>query len=97
MGEDSWFTINRLQLDVGFLQHPVREWETQASYVASTNNVAAVNVVNDCAERGVKLSSDFTDTARSDEHFQNVLQVVENDRKNAPNLRCKRTKHNSTE
>jgi len=56
----------------------------------SAKNVAAVNVVNDCAERGVKLASDFVDTARSVEHFQNVLQVVEKDRKDAPNLRRKR-------
>ncbi|KAG0720893.1 hypothetical protein GWK47_047528 [Chionoecetes opilio] len=33
------------------------------------------------------LSSDFVDTARSDGHFQNVLQVVEEDRKSATNLR----------
>jgi len=52
----------------------------------SAKNVAAVNVVNDCAERGVKLASDFVDTARSVEHFQNVLQVVEKDRKDAPNF-----------
>ena len=39
----------------------------------------AINVVNDAAVRGVKLATDFVDTARSDKHFQNILQVVEND------------------
>ena len=34
-----------------------------------------------CAERSVKLSSDFLSTAKSEEHHQNVLQVVEQDRK----------------
>ena len=80
VGVDSWFTI--------YL--PVNDWETNAAYMASVDNIAAVNVVNDCAERGVKLSSDFIDTARSDEHFQNVLQVMEDDRKAAPNVRRKR-------
>ena len=67
------------------------------AYLNSAKNVAAVNVVNDCAERGVKLASDFVETARSDEHFQNVLQVVEKDRKDAPNLRRKRSNRNVEE
>ena len=76
VGVDSWFTIHLLQLDVSFLHLPVSEWEFDAAYIASAANVAAVNMAND-----------FLDAARSDEHFQNVLQVVEQDRQAAPNLR----------
>ena len=76
VGVDSWFTIHLLQLDVSFLHLPVSEWESDAAYIASAANVAAVNVVNDGAERGTKLSTDFVDAARSDQHFQNVLPVV---------------------
>ena len=47
----------------------------------------AVNVVNDAAERGVKLSTDFLSAARLEEQYQNVLQVVEKERKKRPNLR----------
>jgi len=47
---------------------------------------AVVNAVNDCAKTGVKLASDFVCTARSDEHIQNVAQVVEKDYKDAPNF-----------
>jgi len=75
-GVDSWFTIHLLQLDVSFLHLPVSEWEFDAAYIASAANVAAVNMAND-----------FLDAAQSDEHFQNVLQVVEQDRQAAPNLR----------
>ena len=78
-GVDSWFTIHLLQLDVSLLHLPVSEWESDAAYIASAANVAAVNVANDGTERGIKLSTDFLDAARSDEHFQNVLQVVEQD------------------
>ena len=85
-GVDSWFTIHLLQLDVSLLHLPVSEWESDAAYIASAANVAAVNVVNDGAERGIKLSTDFLDAARSDEHLQNVLQVVEQDHQAAPNL-----------
>ena len=87
---DSWFTIHRLQIDSSFLRLPVIEWETSDAYLASAVNVKAINVVNDAAERGVKLSTDFLDTARSDKHFQNVLQVVEQARKKTPNLRLKK-------
>ena len=89
VGVDSWFTIYRLQLDVSFLKLPVNVWKTNAAYMACVDNIAAVNVVNDCAERGVKLSSDFIDTARSDEHFQRVLKVMEDDRKAASIVRHK--------
>ncbi len=48
-------------------------------------------MVNDCAERGVKLTSDFVAVARKEQHLQNVLQAVEHDRNQQPNLRrCKR-------
>lgn len=33
------------------------------------------------AECGVELATDFFDTAWSDQHFQNILQVVEYDSK----------------
>lgn len=45
------------------------------------------NVTNDCGERRLKLSADFTGAAKTEEHFQNVIQVVEADRKERPNLR----------
>ena len=46
--------------------------------------------VNDTAERGVKLATNFVDTTRSHKHLQNILQVVENDRQRNPNLRVKK-------
>jgi hypothetical protein len=90
VGVDSWFTFYRLQINGSFLQLPVAEWGTSEAYLASAENVKAVNVINDAAERGVKLSTDFVDTARSDEHFQNVLQVVGQDRSKRPNLRVQK-------
>jgi len=82
---DSWLTMFRLQINGSFLHLPVTVWDTNDAYLFSAENVKAINVVNDAAERGVKLATDFVDTARSDKHYQNILQVVENDRKNNPN------------
>ena len=46
------------------------------------NKIDVINVINDRVWIGVKLSAPFTDNAKSEEHFQNVLRVVETDRKN---------------
>jgi hypothetical protein len=87
VGVDSWFMFNLLHLESDFLIVDVDQWTEVPSFVSSKSKIDAINVINDCAERGVKLSSDFLTGARSEEHFQNILQVVETDRKNKPNLR----------
>ena len=86
-GKDSWFTMHTLQLDDSFLADSVDTWPQSPAFQTSAVNVRAINVVNDAAERGVKLSSDYLLAARSDEHYQNILQVVEQDRRMKPNLR----------
>ena len=92
-GPDSWFTFHILQLNSEFLTYDVADWLQLAAYQASAVNLEALNIINDCAERGVKLSSDFISSAKGEEHYQNVLQVVEQDRKETPNVRkCKRSK-----
>lgn len=91
VNEDSWFTLHILQINTNFLTEDVHDWSNSPAYQDSSDNVRAINVINDCAERGVKLSSDFLDAARSEEHYQNVLQVVEQDRRNMPNLRKRKS------
>ena len=49
-------------------------------------------MVNDSAEREVKLTSDFLNTARKEEQFQSVLQVVEKSRKDTPDQRKRKIK-----
>ena len=87
VGTDSWFLFHILQLDPQFLTEDVTNRSESTSYQTSLTNLQALNVVNDCAERGVKLNSDFLSSARVEEHYQNVLQVAEHDRKQQPNLR----------
>ena len=70
----------RLQINSSFFHLPIAEWRnTNDAYWVSAENVKAINVVNDAAERDVKLATDSVDTAQSDKHFQNILRVVEND------------------
>ena len=87
VGPDSWFTFHILQLNPEFLTADVADWPQLAAYQSSVVNLQALNVINDCAERCVKLFSDFLSSAKGEEHYQNVLQVVEQDRKQIPSLR----------
>ena len=68
---------------------PVIEWEENEFYLNAKNVVKNFRIVNDSAERGVKLGNDFIDSAKLEDRYQNVLQVVENDRKRIPNQRNK--------
>ena len=49
--------------------------------------VKTLPVVNDGAERGVKISQKYLEDARKEEVYQNILQVAENDIKLVPNQR----------
>ena len=42
--------------------------------------VKTLPVVNDGAERGVKISQKYLEDARKEEVYQNILQVAENDK-----------------
>ena len=76
-----------LGLDLNFLEHNVDSWEELSSYQEALKAVKHLKVVNDAAERGVKLTADFMGVAKKEEKFQKILQMVENDRKLVPNQR----------
>ena len=65
-----------------------------ATYQASAVDLYALNVISDSTEHGIKLSSDLLSSAKGDKHYQNVLQVVEQDRKQMPNLRKRKRVEN---
>ena len=62
------------------------------AYIKATERMSNINVINDSAERGVKLAQDYLKAAKGEEHYHNVLQVVEASRDSRPSLR-KRKKH----
>ena len=45
VGADPWFTFYHLQITSSFLRLSVAEWQTSEAYLASAQNVTAVNVV----------------------------------------------------
>ena len=86
-GPDSWAFFKLLKLDPAFLKAPPQTWNTNASYIRAQQVVENLAVVNDAAERGVKLASDFLPGVQKESSFQKILQVVENDRNSKPSQR----------
>ena len=78
---DSWWVMNVLNLSCRvsyyLIDKDIEQWEEDNAYIESKKTVCLMNVVNDPAERAVKLTADFVGAARGEEHFQNILQVVE--------------------
>ena len=90
IGPDSigFFTI--LGLDTDFLEESVKDWAASPTYQAAKAAVKNLPVVNDAAERGVKITSDFLDSARNEERFQTDRRKVPNQRKR--HMRVKKSK-----
>ena len=97
INEDSCFFFKALKLDsqTDFLAKDVTEWDDNPYFIACHNVVRMLKVVNDAAERGVKLGYDYLPLAKGEERYQNVLQTVECSYKQCPDLRRK-TKHNNS-
>ena len=84
-----------LGIETEFLNLPVDEWKAAPSYILACDIIKNIRTVNDMAERGVKLASDFISAAKIESRYQNVLQVVENERVRLPNQRKRKKISNS--
>ena len=87
VGEDSWSIFSVMKLNYGFLSKPVEYWPKDAGYLEAKLIINNLSVVNDGAERGVKLAYDYIGSSKKEDNFQNILQTVENDRRLIPNQR----------
>ena len=91
MGNDSWMFFKILKLDSSFLPQPIDTWKKNPAFVDAKIIIDHNKVVNDAAERGVKLAQDFQRATPKEKRYQNVLQVVENSRKLIPDQRISKT------
>ena len=87
VGPASWLLFKCLKIDTSFLETPSSQWHQDPAFTRGMEIIENLSVTNDAAERGVKLSHDFMDSAKGEQTYQNILQVVENHRKNIPNQR----------
>ncbi|KZR98210.1 Cc8K15.2-like protein [Daphnia magna] len=83
IGPNSWLLFHVMRLHASqtdWLQLPLKYWEWMTDYREIRDFVRQLEVVNDCAERGIKLISDFKDICQSEERQAFLFQVVENHR-----------------
>jgi len=58
--------FKRFGLSTNFLKMDPSEWNTQNDYIHGQQTIRSLKVVNDTAERGVKLMEEFNDKITKD-------------------------------
>ena len=87
IGPESYLLFERLNIDVEWLTKPVDQWDLDPDYQLAHKFVRTVKVVNDAAERGIKLISDFATSITTDlEQRAALLQGVERHRRDFPDF-----------
>ena len=95
-GPNSYMLFNILGTDSDWLHLSPEEWKESSQYREMEEYVRTVKVVNDLAERGIKLISDYSQILTKDNQTRvTLLQGVEMSRKIHPNFK-KSTLNNNT-
>ena len=72
-------------MSADWLALPPAPWDTDPDYIEFRKFVRTVKVTNDCAERGVKLATDYSKSLTKDSQERSkIYQVVEADRRAKP-------------
>lgn len=75
-----------MSIDDSFLATPPNTWKENEGYIDGLRKIKNIRVVNDCAERGIALVSNFNGSVTNQQDQQEyLLQVVEQHRKVFPN------------
>lgn len=82
--------LSRLQIDDSFLQEDVSSWGDNPTFLEARRRISRLKVVNDTAERAVKLMQDFNRLITAEEEQkQFLLRCVQEHRNLYPD--CKKT------
>ena len=85
---DSWQLFKILKISPDWLALPPAEWDSNPDYMEFRNFVRQVKVINDCAERGVKLATDYSKSLTKDSQERSkIYQVVEAERRAKPDAK----------
>lgn len=74
-------------IDRSFLNVDPNLWEKNESYIRAQHAAELIPVVNDAAERSIAMYQQYKDRAKDKTHRDNLLQVVEQERKKFKSLR----------
>ena len=78
---ESYKFFDILGLDCSWLEKNPDKWEEDESYLVAREFVTTVKVVNDTAERGVKMAEDYaTILTKDDDMRAMIMQGVEQNR-----------------
>ncbi len=84
VGPRSWLVFELLGLkneSLDWMMVPLCYWEKMFGYSKIEEIIRGIEVVNDCAERAVKLITDFKDVCVNVEEQQSLFQLIEDHRK----------------
>jgi hypothetical protein len=88
IGKQSWLLFQLLEITPDWLKLSPSQWHSDDMYHKAATVVKHCRVVNDLAERAVKLITDFATTLTKDEtQRQYLLQVVEHHRRQIPDFK----------
>eukprot|EP00102_Acyrthosiphon_pisum_P019081 XP_016656291.1 PREDICTED: uncharacterized protein LOC107882456 [Acyrthosiphon pisum] len=77
--------FQRFRISSDFLHKDPNLWKITTEYKEAKDIIATLKLVNDSAERGVKLMEEFNDKfTKQEEQKQYVLQIVQDYRKQYP-------------
>ncbi|XP_076667937.1 uncharacterized protein LOC143368764 [Andrena cerasifolii] len=82
------FFFNRYNIPTDFLEKDLSLWANDISYQKGLQIAIHLKVVNDTAERGVKLISEYNNLLiKNEEEKQYILQIIEDYRRYYPNVK----------
>ncbi|CAB4062143.1 unnamed protein product [Lepeophtheirus salmonis] len=91
IGRDTWLLYGFLDIDSSFMYSPVKECSNNDIYLEGKGRIKAINSVNDCVERVVKVSTGFIGSEKTEKNYQILQVVVEKNKKIRPNQRKQTT------
>ena len=88
IGPRSWliFSLIGLKQSQDWMQLPSEYWNKMTDYRTMRDFCFNLEVVNDCAERGIKIIEDFAAITKNEAQFQFLLQCVEEHRRIIPSF-----------
>lgn len=89
VGPSSMTVLKSLKINIDFMfQNDVNNWKHLDEYRKAKEMVDSFKVVNDTAERALKMMTDFNQSlTHNEDDKQSAIQVVEDNRKRIPNLK----------
>ena len=94
VGPDSWYIFSLLEVptDNKIFHAPARRWKELEEYIQLKNALSQLAFTNDAVKRGIKLAEEKIGCSKKENLYQNIVQVMERDKKESPKIRKSHSK-----